>query len=178
MELELIEIARAGSSDGPLALNATLLVQVFNFAILLVFLRLVVWKPLINVIDQRKQKIGEEITTAENSRKEADEIRNQLKVDLANAKEDAREITQRATKTAEEEAAQILEAAKAESNRIKESALQDIQLERDKAIAELRNEVAGLSILVASKVVSEKMTADVQEDLVKKFVDEAGKLPC
>lgn len=178
MELELIEIARAGGKDNPLMLNATLLMQVLNFAILLILLRIFVWKPLMNVLERRQQKISEEITNAEKNRKEAEEIRNQLKADLEKAKEEARAIIQRATKTAEEEATQIVENAKAEASRVKEDAMKEIQIERDKAIAELKNEVANLSILVASKVVSEKITEDIHKDLVKKFVDEAGKLPC
>lgn len=178
MELELVEVALAGGGDGPLVFNATFLMQLFNFAILLIFLRLVVWKPLMKVIDQRKESISAEITGAETSRKEADDLRDQLKADFAKAKEDAREIIQKATKTAEDEAAQITETSKTEAKHIKDRAMQDIQVERDKAIAELRNEVAELSILVASKVVSEKMTGDLQEDLVERFVDEAGKLPC
>jgi len=177
VELELVEVARAGG-DNPLVLNATMLLQVFNFAILLILLRIFVWKPLINALEQRQQKIGEEIANAEKSHKEAEEIRNQLKADLEKAKEEARAIIQRATKNAEDEAAQIIENAKTEANRIKDDAMKEIQIERDKAIAELKNEVANLSILVASKVVSEKITEDVQKDLVEKFVDEAGKLPC
>lgn len=178
MELQLFEVARAAGDGGPIVFNATLLAQIFNFIVLLIFLRLVVWKPLIKVIDSRRDKIGEDIAAAENSRAEADKIRVQLNADLARAKEDAQAIIQRATKAAEDEAAQIIESAKAEANRVKDSAIQDIERERQKAVVELRKEVAGLSILVASKVVSDKMTDDLQKDLVEKYVDEAGKLPC
>ncbi len=179
MELQAIEVARsAAEGSGPLLFNGTLIAQIFNFFILLVFLRLVVWKPLVNVLDKRRQKIGEDIAAAENSRAEAEKLQAQLQADLAKAKEEAQAIIQRATKAAEEEAAQIIESAKSEANRIKESSLQEIQMEREKAVAELKNEVASLSVLVASKVISEKITDDVQDDLVKKFVEEAGKLPC
>ena len=179
MELLGLEVARsAGDAAGPLLFNATLLAQVFNFVALLIFLRLVVWKPLIRVIEKRKEQIGASIVAAEQSRKEAEEVQAKLKAELAHAKEEAQNIIQRASKTAEDEAHGILESAKNEANRIKESALQDIQMERDKAVAELRNEVASLSILIASKVVSEQITDDVQADLVNKFIDEAGKLPC
>nr|WP_031514172.1 F0F1 ATP synthase subunit B [Desulfofalx alkaliphila] len=156
----------------------TLLAQIFNFIVLLIFLRLVVWKPLIRLIDNRREKIGEDVAAAENSRQEAEKIRMQLNADLAKAREEAQAIIQRATKTAEDEAAQIIENAKTEANRVKDNALQDIEREREKAVVELRKEVAGLSILVASKVVSDKITDELHEDLVEKYVDEAGKLPC
>lgn len=179
MELQAIEVARsAAESSGPLLFNATLIAQIIHFAILLVFLRLVVWKPLINAIDKRREKIGSDITAAEKDRSAAENLRAELNAELAKGKEEAQAIIQRATKSAEEEANQIVESAKTEATRIKENAMQDIQMEREKAVAELKNEVAGLSILVANKVVSEKITDDVQDDLVKKFIDDAGKLPC
>lgn len=182
VELQALEVARsaaeAAEAAGPVSFNATILAQVFNFVVLLIFLRLVVWKPLINVIEQRKVQIGENIVAAEKNRKEAEELQAQLKAEFARAKEEAQAIIQRASKAAEDQAAGIIESAKNEANRIKESSVQEIQMERDKAVSELRNEVASLSILVATKVVSERITDDVQEDLVKKFIDEAGKLPC
>nr|WP_238480679.1 F0F1 ATP synthase subunit B [Desulforadius tongensis] len=177
--MQAIEVARsAAEGGGPLLFNATLLAQIFHFVILLIFLRVVVWKPLIGVIEKRKEKIGSDIAAAEKDRREAEKLRAELDAQLAKAKEEAQAIIQRATKSAEEEAAKIVESAKSEATRIKESALQDIQMEREKAVAELKNEVASLSILIANKVVSEKITDDVQDDLVKKFIDEAGKLPC
>lgn len=178
MELLAFDVARSAGDSGPLLFNATLLAQIFNFIVLLIFLRLVVWKPLLRVIDRRKEKIAANVTAAEQNRQEAEALQAQLKAELARAREEAQSIIQRATKTAEDEAAGIIESSKNEANRIKENAMKDIQMERDKAVAELRNEVAGLSILVASKIVSEKMTDDVQEDLVNKFIDEAGRLPC
>ncbi|MEG6617355.1 F0F1 ATP synthase subunit B [Peptococcaceae bacterium 1198_IL3148] len=179
MELQALEVARsAAEASGPLVFNATIGAQLFNFALLLIFLRLVVWKPLINVIEKRKVQIGENIIAAQKNRKEAEELQAQLRAELAKAKDEAQAIIQRASKAAEDQAAGIIESAKNEANRIKEDSLQEIKMERDKAVAELRNEVASLSILVASKVVSERITDDVQEDLVKKFIDEAGKLPC
>lgn len=182
MELQAIEVARAAheaaEASGPLLFNATLLAQIFHFVLLLIFLRVVVWKPLIRVIDKRREKISSDITAAEKDRQEAEKLREELSAEFAKAREEAQAIIQKATKSAEEEAAKIVESAKAEAARIKENAMQDIQMEREKAVAELKNEVASLAILVASKVVSERITDDVQDDLVKKFINEAGKLPC
>lgn len=178
MELLGLEVARSASEAGPLVFNATLLAQIFNFVVLLIFLRLVVWKPLMRVIDKRKDQISASVIEAEENRQEAENLQAELKAELAKAREEAQSIIQRASTTAETEAKNILESAKNEANRIKEGALQDIQMERDKAVAELRNEVASLSILIASKVVSEQITDDVQADLVDKFIEEAGGLPC
>jgi len=105
-------------------------------------------------------------------------LRQQYLDDLQQAKNEAQSIIQKATKAAEDQAREIMEAAKAEANRQKETALQDIGREREKAVAELRDQVAALSVLVAGKIVSEKITADIQRDMIDEFIKEAGDLPC
>lgn len=161
-----------------LGLNNTLVAQVFNFIILLIFLRIVVYPHIVRILEERQNYIANSVTAAEEERKQAEALRQQYLDELNKAKAEAQEIVQKATKAAEVQAQEILESAKAESARIKESALQDINREKEKAVAELRDQVATLSILVASKVVSEKITADVQRGMIDEFIKEAGDLPC
>ncbi len=167
-----------GSVVQALGLNATLVAQIFNFLILLVFLRLVVYPPIVKILEQRQEAIQGNVAAAQEERKQAEELRQQYLGDMQKAKEEANEVIQKATKAAEDESRSIIDAAKQEADRIKESALQDIEREKEKAVSELREQVASLSILVASKVVDEKITADVQRDLINDFIKEAGDLPC
>lgn len=161
-----------------LGLNNTLVAQVFNFIMLLIFLRIVVYPHLVRILEERQNYIANSVAAAEEERKQAEALRQQYLDELNKAKAEAQEIVQKATKAAEVQAQEILESAKAESARIKESALQDINREKEKAVAELRDQVATLSILVAGKVVSEKITADVQRGMIDEFIKEAGDLPC
>jgi len=167
-----------GSVVQALGLNATLVAQIFNFIILLVFLRLVVYPPIVKILEQRQEAIQGNVAAAQEERKQAEELRQQYLGDMQKAKEEANAVIQKATKAAEDESRSIIDAAKQEADRIKESALQDIEREKEKAVSELREQVASLSILVASKVVDEKITADVQRDLINDFIKEAGDLPC
>lgn len=161
-----------------LGLNATLVAQVFNFIMLLIFLRIVVYPHIVRILEQRQDYIEKNVAAAEEERQQAEELRQQYLAEMQKAKDEARDIIQKATKTGEEQAREIIEAAKAESNRIKEAALEDINREKEKAVAELREQVATLSILVASKVVNEKITADIQRGMIDEFIKEAGDLPC
>src|SRR5690606_3225593 len=129
-------------------------------------------------LDERQNYIENSVAAAEEERKQAEDLRQQYLSEMQKAKDEARDIIQKATKAGEEQAREIIEAAKAESNRIKESALEDINREREKAVAELREQVATLSILVAGKVINEKITADIQRDMINEFIKEAGDLPC
>jgi len=161
-----------------LGINQTLVAQVFNFVILLIFLRIVVYPHIIRMLDERQNYIENSVNAAEEERKQAEDLRQQYLAEMQKSKDEARDIIQKASKAGEEQAREIIEAAKAESNRIKESALEDINREKEKAVAELREQVATLSILVASKIVNEKITADIQRGMIDEFIKEAGDLPC
>lgn len=161
-----------------LGLNSTLVAQIFNFLILLIFLRVVVYRPLVNILEKRQQAIADSVAAAEEDRKQAEELRQNYLADMQKAKEEAQAIIKQATKAGEAQAQQIIEASRTEANRIKESALQEIEREKDKAVAELRNEVVSLSMLAANKIIGRQITDNLQHGLVQEFIKEAGDLPC
>ncbi|MFZ5652521.1 MAG: F0F1 ATP synthase subunit B [Bacillota bacterium] len=161
-----------------LGLNSTLVAQIFNFIILLIFLRVVVYKPLVSVLEKRQQFIHDNVKAAEEERKQAEALRQSYLADMQKAKEEAQAIIQQATKAGEAQAQQILEAARAEAGRIKDVALQEIEREKEKAVAELRDQVVSLSILVADRIIGRQITQDLQHGLVQEFIKEAGDLPC
>jgi F-type H+-transporting ATPase subunit b len=161
-----------------LGLNATLVAQIFNFLVLLVFLRVVVYKPLVNILVKRQELIYNNVKTAEDERKEAEALHQKYLQEMQKAKEDAQSVIQQAAKSGEAQAHQIIEAAKAEAERVKDAALREIDREKEKAVAELRDQVAALSILVADKIIGSQITKDIQQNLVQEFIKEAGDLPC
>ncbi len=161
-----------------LGLNSTIVAQIFNFIVLFLFLKMVVFKPLVNVIEKRQQTIEENIKTAEEERKKAEALHQSYLSEMQKAKEEAHAVVQKAIKSGEGQAQQIIEAAKVESDRLKENALRDIEIAKEKAVIELRDQVATLSILVADKIIGKQITDELQHDLVQKFIKDAGDLPC
>jgi len=65
-----------------------------------------------------------------------------------------------------------------EANRVKDGALKEIEREKEKAVRELRDQVAVLSVMVAGKIIGKTVTSEIQHDLVQQFIREAGDLPC
>lgn len=161
-----------------LKLNSTLIAMIFHFLVLLLFLRLVVYKPLVNLLDKRQEFITNNVAAAEEERKQAEALRQQYLADMEKARLEAQDMIQKATRAGEDQARQIIEEAKLEAAKVKDSALLDIQREKEKAVVELRGHVATLAVLVAGKIVDEKITADIQSNLVDEFIKEAGDLPC
>jgi len=161
-----------------LEFNATLLAQIFNFVILLIFLRLVAYKPIAKLLMERQDYIANSVAAAEEERKQAQELRQQYLADLQKAREEAQAMIAQAAKVGETQAQEIIAAAKAEANRVKENALQEINREKEKAVRELRDQVAVLSVMVAGKIIGRTITPEIQHDLVHQFIREAGDLPC
>jgi len=161
-----------------LEFNATLLAQIFDFIILLIFLRLVVYKPLMKLLSDRTEHIEKNIAVAEQERQEAEQLKAGYEAEMRQSREKANEIIQKATKAGEDQAAEIIESAKNEASRMRETALADIEREKQKAMAELRDQVASLSVLVAGKIINQKINDDIQHGMVREFIEEAGELPC
>gem|GEM_PF-245784 len=161
-----------------LEFNATLLAQIVDFIILLIFLRLVAYKPLMKLLQERSDHIANTIAAAEQERQQAEQLKAGYEAEMRRAREQAREIVQKATKAGEEQAVEIIENAKNEAARIKDAAMAEIQREKQKAVAELRDQVASLSVLVAGKIINQKLTDEIQHSMVQDFIKEAGDLPC
>lgn len=162
----------------PTKFNATLLAQMFHFLALLVILRLVAYKPLLRILEQRQNTIVGKLAQAEEARAEAEKMKTELEAEMHRTREEAQRIIERATKASEEQAQAIMETAKEEASRIKEVALAEIERERDKVLAELKDQVANMAVLVAGKVIREGLTADMQARLIKDAVSEVKNLPC
>lgn len=159
-----------------LEFNATVLAQIVDFIILLIFLRLVVYKPLTKFLGDRSDHIANNIAAAEQERREAEQLKAGYEAEMRNARVQAQEIIQKATKAGEGQAMEIIENAKHEAGRLKDAALSEIEREKQKAIAELRDQVATLSVLVAGKIINQTMTDQIQRSMIENFIKEAGEL--
>ena len=158
--------------------NATLIAQIVDFLILLILLRVFGFKYLAKLLEDRRTKIADTFAAAEEDRRQAAELKAGLEADIKKMREEAQAMMAHAIKSGEETAQQIVAAAKAETERIKEDARAEIQREREKAVAELRNSVASLSILVAEKIINRSLDDELQRGMVDEFINEAGGLPC
>lgn len=164
-------------------LNMTFFAQILNFVILVVLLRVVAYKPVVNMLKAREDKIQESLDKADADAAEADQLLADYKKKLAAAKVEAEEIIRNAEKRANEDR----EAARAETKReieqMKKAAEAEIQRDRERAVAQLRSEVVALSMAAAGKIIAKNMDKAENEQLITEFVDKLdkdkiGDLPC
>lgn len=162
--------------SNPLAFDYTLLAQMISFLLLVWFLAKVAWNPLMKMMEQRRVQIETSLAQAKEERQQADQIKREYQEEMRQARQEAQEVIAKATKLGEASADEILAVARVEAEKIKKSALVDIQRERDRAIADVKGQAAELSILVAEKIIRQKLTLEGQEQLVEQFIQEVGEL--
>jgi F-type H+-transporting ATPase subunit b len=164
-------------------LNGTLLAQIVNFLILVAILAKFAYKPLMQGLEERQQKIADSIDSAERERREAEQLKLEYKQQLVEVRAQAQAIVEKAEKLAEENKEEILKAARAESARILKSVQEEVARERELALAQLKGEVVALSMAAATKIMKEKMDSEANAAIVADFIDKLddkkiGGLPC
>lgn len=157
-----------------LGLNpAWLLAQVINFALLLFILRAVAYKPVLNMLETRKQKIQESLEYAERVKREAAEQQKEFDRKLEEARREAQAAAAAAAQVGEKEREAILTQAREEAHKLIEQAKEQIEYERKQMMSQVRDEVVRLSLLATQKVVSASIDERAHRRLVDEFLSQA-----
>jgi len=159
-----------------LGLSAKMLItQIVNFAILLGVLWVLLYKPILNALQQRQEKIRESLAQADAMRQEAKSTEQRFEQELQKARREGQEIIARAQEMAEKVRQETLEQARQEAQQILDKAREEIEYDRKQAMAELQQQVAALSLLVSQKVIGEALDEATHHRLVSEFIAEAGE---
>ena len=144
---------------------------VIAFAALFILLWRVAFPALRKGLEQREQAIRSELERAEQARLEAEQRREQYEAQLASAREEADRIVREATEAAENTRRERISRAEDEARQIVEKARSDAAGERDRAFAELRAQLADISIEAATRVLQKELSdPQAQRQLVEQFI--------
>ena len=145
----------------------TILAQMLNFFILVWILARFAYKPLVSMMQERKERIAKDLADAQAARNEAEQFKADYAAQIANVRQEAQQIVEKAVQQAEATTREQLAAAREQIEREKERARQDIVNERDRAMNNLRNEVISLSVAMATKVVAKDMDSETNTKLIE-----------
>lgn len=146
-----------------------LIVQVFNFLIVLLILRAWAYKPIVSMLKQRRETISQGLEDARVAAEARANAEEEAELILAKARQESAQLVREATERAEETAVDIKNAAEQEATRIREGAKQEGEQAKTQVFSELRGQVAALSIAAAQKVVGEALDAKRQRELIAEF---------
>jgi F-type H+-transporting ATPase subunit b len=144
-----------------------------NFAVFLVLLYVFALKPVARMLEDRRSRIEQGLKDAEQARTDRENAEAERVASLAEARKEANDILTRAQKVAQESRDADIAATKQELERLRERAAEEIGAEKQRAITELRGEVADLALAAAARVVGESMSGDRQRRLVREFIASA-----
>ena len=152
----------------------TLIAQICNLFIQLFVFKKFFWDKILAILDQRREAADKEITDAKAAHAEANEIKSTYEQNMKEAKEKADGILLNAQKTATARSEEIISQAHAQAAQIKSKASSDIEMEKKKAINDAKNEISGLALAIAGKVVERELNTADQAGLIDRFIDELG----
>lgn len=153
----------------------TLLAQMCNLLIQMVIFKKLLLEPVKKVLAERKAKADAEIGEAQKAHAEAEAMKAEYEKNMAEAKAEANSIVAGAQKTAAARSEQIVGEARSAAANIKAKAEQDIALERKKAINEVKDEIGGMAMEIASKVVAREIDQKDHQELIDEFIRNVGE---
>ena len=153
----------------------TFLAQICNLMIQLVIFKKFLLKPVKQVIADRKAKADSEIADAQKLRTEAEAMKAEYEQNLQNARTEANQIVAAAQKTATARSEEIVGEARAQAAALKQKAEADIAQERKKAVNEVKDEIGGIAMEIASKVVEREIREEDHRDLIDEFIKNVGE---
>jgi F-type H+-transporting ATPase subunit b len=163
------------ASSNFLVPNATFIVELVIFLLLLGVLAKWIVPPINRALDDRMAKIQKDISDAEDAKRQARELEDQYQKTLEQGRADARALRDEAAKLGEQVREELRKQGEEEYRRLIERASQDIEASARRATEQLRGEVAGLVMEVVEKVLGEGISIDNQEQLVQRAISEIDR---
>lgn len=142
--------------------------------LLMAFVSWIGVKPVLAIMDKRNKYINNEIDEAEKNRKSAEEYLARQKDELDKVREESRAMIEQAKKQASAEAQSIVDAAKNRSDLLIKDAHEEINREKEKAVASIRDEVADLSVLLTSKLLEKEINAKDYSKEIDQLMKQVG----
>lgn len=159
-----------------LGINLAYLVsQLVNFTLLAVLLTVLLYKPILNMLNQRKERIAKSMADVDAAREAAAKAQQDYDRKLTEAQRKAQEIIAQAAQTGEKVGAEIKAEAQREADEIRQKAREEAAQEKAHVLAAVQNQIAGLSMAATERVLGQAVDANIQRKLVDQFLAELGK---
>ncbi len=155
---------------------AVLISQLVAFIILFFVLRMVLYKPMLRILDERSKRIRESLEQAEAVKEQSMHAEEEVKKQIQEASLQGQELIARASQNGEEIRRKAQEQAKLDAEGLIARARQEIKTERDEAIDEIRREFADLTVLAAGKVIGRSLDKESHKELIDKVLKESKTL--
>ena len=152
----------------------TLIAQICNLFLQMFLFKKFFWNKIMAILDQRREVADREITDAQAARAEAMTIKETYEENMRQARIQAEDILSNAQRNATARSEEIIGHAQQQASQLKLKAAADIEMEKKKAINDAKNEISGLAMAIAGKVVERELNEADQAQLIDRFIEELG----
>ena len=153
----------------------TFVAQICNLFIQMYLIKRFLFKPISDMLERRKEKVDAELKEAVKANDEAQQIRKEHLLNMLDARTRANEIVAQAQKTASIETEDMIREAEHQVAAIKSKAEAEISLEKQRALNEIKDEIGGMAMEIAEKVIEREINEDDHAKLIESFIADVGE---
>ena len=153
----------------------TFVAQICNLFIQVYLIKRFLFKPVNEMLEKRRALADAQIREAEQAKADADAIKTEYEQNMKEAKEKANEILTTAQKTAALQSEEMLKEATAQAAALKSKAESDIAQEKRKAVNEIKDEIGGMAVEIAGKVIEREISEEDHTKLIDEFIANVGE---
>jgi len=157
-----------------ISINATFILTILNFILLVLVLAVILWKPMLKFLDERTRKIEESLKIAEENKKRAEEIKIEHVEIIKEARTKATDIIDKAMANATKESRELIAQTKEHTQSMIDSSRNEILREAEHIKQDLRKEVASMTVALAGKVLDREVKESDHKELIDKNLDVMG----
>lgn len=152
-----------------------LISQLVNFVLLAVLLWVLLYKPVLRMMSQRKERIARSMADVDAARESAAKAQQEYDRKIVEAQRKAQEIIAQASQASDKVGAEIKAEAAREAEAIKQKAREEAAQEKAHVLSEVQSQIASLSMLATERVLGEAVDAKAQRKLIDQFLAELGQ---
>jgi F-type H+-transporting ATPase subunit b len=158
---------------GLLTINGTLIAQLVIFLLVLGVLYRLAWGPLLRILNERRARIAQGVEATQKAIQELEAAERERQAKLEEARREAQTILDRIAKQGEDLRKELEVKAREQAEALIAKARAEIQQEREKAVQDLRSQVADLAVMAAGRIIGESLDAKKHRELIERTIEEA-----
>ena len=153
----------------------TVIFQILNLLLLMVLFKKYLFKPVTEILEKRQAEIEGHYQEAQQAETDAKAMKADYESRMAGARQEADRVIKTATESANAMSASIVEDARTQSDQLKRRAQTEIDLERRRAFDEVKGELSGIALDIASQVIEREVNEKDHEAFIDEFIKNVGE---
>ena len=153
----------------------TIIFQILNLLLLMVLFKKYLFKPVMEILEKRQAEIEGHYQEAQQAETDAKAMKADYESKMAGARQEADRVIKTATESANAMSASIVEDARTQADQLKRRAQTEIDLERRRAFDEVKGELSGIALDIASQVIEREVNEKDHEAFINEFIKNVGE---